>query len=283
MLLWSTVATGFKLGLELMEPVQLLLIGTCWSAALFWVVALVRGEAAWPRGHGLAVLGFAALNPTTYYLILLAAYDRLPAQIAQPLNYTWAITLALLAVPLLKQPLSRSALLGMLVSYGGVLLVLNPTSYAGDLQIDATGVALAIASTVIWALYWIQNTKSSLAPLPLMLWSFTLAVPLLAALCWQLAGWPELNSQNLGYGAWVGLIEMGITFLLWQSALRSATHTGRIGQLIFIAPFLSLVIIGSVLDEPIQASSIVGLSVIVLGLWITQRGQADTDRATAQS
>ena len=41
-----------------------------------------------------------------------------PAHIAQPLNYTWAITLALLAVPLLKQPLTRRMLAGILVSVG---------------------------------------------------------------------------------------------------------------------------------------------------------------------
>jgi hypothetical protein len=32
---------------------------------------------------------------------LFEAYDRLPAQVAQALNYTWALTLTLLAVPVL--------------------------------------------------------------------------------------------------------------------------------------------------------------------------------------
>jgi hypothetical protein len=50
-------------------------------------------------------VGLGFLNPFAYYFVLLQAYDLLPAQEAQPLNCTWAITLSLLSVPLLKQPL----------------------------------------------------------------------------------------------------------------------------------------------------------------------------------
>ena len=70
----------------------------------------------------MAGLAFALLNPVLYYLVLFEAYDRLPAQIAQPLNYTWAITLALLAVPLLGQRLSGRDMLAVLLGYGGVVI-----------------------------------------------------------------------------------------------------------------------------------------------------------------
>ena len=96
--LWSTVATGFKLGLRELAPLQLLFLGSAISTIVFVLAAARRG---WPRA-GLNVregILFGAINPGCYYVILFEAYDRLPAQIAQPLNYTWAITLALLAVP----------------------------------------------------------------------------------------------------------------------------------------------------------------------------------------
>jgi drug/metabolite transporter (DMT)-like permease len=51
--------------------------------------------------------------------------ERLPAQIAQPLNYTWAITLSLLAVPILGQRMSWRAASGLLVSYCGVVVLLS--------------------------------------------------------------------------------------------------------------------------------------------------------------
>ncbi|MEZ5559086.1 MAG: DMT family transporter [Pseudomonadales bacterium] len=269
--LWSTVATGFKLGLAVLEPVQLLLLGSTFSALLFAGASSLRG--AWridARGlRQCALLG--ALNPLCYYLVLFEAYDRLPAQLAQPLNYTWAITLALLAVPVLGQRLTRRALGGIVLSYAGVVILLSRGHWGLPPDTDWIGVALALGSTILWAGYWLLNTRSTAPALTLMTWSFCLALPPLALICWLGPGFPEPGWPALGYAVWVGAVEMGITFLLWQRALRLTAHAARIGQLIFLSPFLSLLLIGGVLGETIEPSSVAGLAVIVGGLLVARR------------
>jgi drug/metabolite transporter (DMT)-like permease len=270
-LAWSTVATGFKLGLAVMAPLQLLLLATVISSLVFAAVATAR-RCWYPSLRAVAEGAvFGLLNPFLYYLVLFAAYDRLPAQIAQPLNYTWAITLALLAVPILKQPLSRRAITGIAISYLGVLVLLSQGRLTAWPAVDWYGVALALGSTVLWAGYWLANTRSRMEPVGLMAWSFLLATPVVAIACWLGPGWPPLTWQTVGYGAWVGVLEMGITFLLWQQALRRTAHAARIGQLIFLAPFLSLVLIGTVLGEAIHATSVLGLAVILLGIWTARQ------------
>ena len=269
---WSTVATGFKLGLRVLEPVQLVFLGAVASAGLFALLATLGRQwrpqqAPWKSG-----LAFGLLNPFLYYLVLFEAYDRLPAQIAQPLNYTWAITLAVLAVPILGQPLTRAVLLGMLTSYAGVVVLLSGGRFDAPPDVAWLGVALALGSTVIWASYWLANARSSLPSVTLMAWSFLTAVPLLGLACWLGPGLPPLTSDTALFGGWVGLVEMGFAYLCWQRAMRLTDNAGRIGQLIFLSPFLSLVLIGSVLGETVRASSIVGLAVIVVGLWLSQRG-----------
>lgn len=269
-MLWSTVATGFKLGLERLTPAQLLFAGSCISTIVFVIAAVRKG---WP-GNGVnlreATL-FGLLNPALYYLVLFAAYDRLPAQIAQPLNYTWAIMLAILAVPVLKQRLSGRTAAGITLSYLGVVVLLTQGEIDRIPELDWTGVALALASTVLWAFYWLFNTRSRTPPEALLATSFLIATPVLAIVCAVGPGWPPLSSHTLFYGAWVGLIEMGITFLLWQQALRLTSHAARLGQLIFLSPFLSLLMIGAVLGETIHLTSWLGLSIIVLGLLATGR------------
>ena len=89
-------------------------------------------------------------------------------------------------------------------------------------------------------------------------------------MCWLGPGWPALSSENLLYGAWVGLIEMGVTFILWQQALRQTANAARIGQLIFLSPFLSLVMIYLVLGEAIGWGAVAGLAVIVAGLQLAR-------------
>ena len=277
---WSTVATGFKLGLRLVEPLQLLLLGTLVSTLVFWCAALPRSR--WRISfRSIAIAAVAgAMNPCAYYLVLFEAYDRLPAQIAQPLNYTWAITLAILAWPVLGQRLSIRTLSGILLSYAGVVVLLTGGRLDAPPQLDWTGVALALASTVIWAGYWLMNTRVSIDPIGLMAWSFTFGFLFVGALCLLGPGLPPLSGEIAFYGLWVGLVEMGITYLVWQRALRLTRNAGRIGQLIFLAPFLSFGLIGAVLGETIRATSLIGLAIIVTGLAVTRPG-ATTSAASS--
>jgi len=274
-LAWSTVATGFKLGLQVLKPLQLLWLGALISL-LFFAVALVatgrwRAFAALGARDWRMLAGLGLLNPFLYYVILFEAYDRLPAQIAQPLNYTWAITLAILAVPLLKQPLTRRTLAGIVVSYAGVVVLLAQGGLDGFARVDGFGVFLALASTVVWASYWLATVRVKIDGLALMTGSFAIGAPAVGLACAWIEGLPTLNTQTLGYGAWVGLVEMGVTFVLWQTAMRRTAQAGRIAQLIFLSPFLSLVLIDRVLGEAVSASSVTGLALIVAGLLVARR------------
>ena len=268
--MWSTVATGFKLGLSVFAVEQLLFLGTGFSWLIFFGYAAINRQLSLAADDRKLVCLLGLINPTAYYLILFAAYDRLPAHIAQPINYTWAITLALLAVPLLGQRLSKRTLAGILISYlGVVLLVLTTPAEAG--HVDAFGITLALLSTVLWASYWLLNTRSNAQPASIMFWSFTVALPLISAICWYGPGLPTLDTTAFGYALWIGAIEMGVTFLLWQRALRQAHSSAKIAQLIFISPFLSLLLIYLLLDEAISLWALPALIVIVFGLVISQQ------------
>jgi drug/metabolite transporter (DMT)-like permease len=271
-LLWSTVATGFKLGLRVLEPVQLLWLGSAISCGFFFTVAAATGRLRAIVGLDRTTLarfaGLGLLNPAAYYLVLLEAYDRLPAQLAQPLNYTWAITLALLAVPILRQPLGPRALAGLAIGYAGVVVLVGG---APDDTIDAVGVALALASTVLWALYWLASVRVDSDSVVLMATSFAAGTCVIGVVCAATTGLPTLNPTTLGYGVWVGLVEMGVTFLIWRTALARTAHAARIAQLIFLSPFVSLVIVDRVLGENVHVTSLLGLALIVAGLIVTQR------------
>lgn len=268
--LWATVATGFKLGLRELAPLQLLFLGCCVALVFFAAARCVVTAKLTPRQHlASALLGL--VTPFAYYLVLFEAYDRLPAQIAQPLNYTWAIAIAVLAVPILKQRLSARGWLGVGVGYAGVAVLLSRGQFTGFGAFDAFGVALALFSTLLWAGYWIATVRLRIPPVPMMLNGFAVATPLVAVVCHFGPGLPTLTMRTLSFGAWVGLVEIGVTFLLWQRALRLTAKAGRISQLIFLSPFLSLVLIALVLGERIHPSAVLGLALIVGGLALSRR------------
>jgi drug/metabolite transporter (DMT)-like permease len=274
-LLWSTVATAFKLALQYIDTLQLLFYASATSTVVLGVVVVVQGKVQQvflcTRGQYARSLILGLLNPCFYYLVLFKAYDLLPAQEAQPLNYTWAITLALLSIPLLNQKLSRWDIFGGLVAYGGVFVI----STHGDLLSfsfsNTWGVALALFSTILWALYWIFNTQDTRDPVVGLFLGFAFGLPFVFVICWMFSSLWVLDVRGIYGAVYAGVFEMGITFVLWLSALKRSENTARVGNLIFLSPFLSLVFIHYFLGEHILPSTFVGLVLIVIGLLVQQR------------
>ena len=63
------------------------------------------------------VFTLGLINPFLYYLVLFKAYDLLPAQEAQAINYTWALMLAFLSVIFLKQKLTLKDILAGIICF----------------------------------------------------------------------------------------------------------------------------------------------------------------------
>ena len=270
-LMWSTIAVGFKLGLRQMDPIQLLWLGSCFSWVLFTLCIIVRPAQSFDRKSVIRALLLGLVNPLLYYLVLLTAYDLLPAHVAQPLNYTWAIVTAMLAVPMLHQQLGKATLVGILIGYGGVLVLVTKGQLLNIPDFNVIGVALALLSTFLWALYWIWSVSVRLQPWWFMWLGFSVAVPLLTVLCIFTTGLPRLGWTNLGYGAWIGLLEMGIAFLLWQRAMSTTDSVAKLSQLIFLSPLISLGLIHLILEEPIHFTAAIGIAMILLGLYAVNR------------
>ena len=269
-LLWSTVASAFKLSLRHMDHFQLLVYASGVSILVLSVILVVQGR--WRlvlsysgRQYGQS-LALGILNPFLYYLVLFKAYDLLPAQEAQPLNYTWALTLAFLSVPLLGQRLGVREVLAGLVSYSGVVVIAVRGDVTGLRFSDPLGVALALGSTVIWALYWIYNTKDHRDPVAGLWLNFVFGFPFVLAACWIFSDLRMDSLSGLLGAAYVGTFEMGLTFVCWLMALRLATHAAQVGYLIFISPFLSLVVINLLVGEAIRLNTLAGLGLIIAGL-----------------
>lgn len=277
-LCWSTVATAFKLSLQYLTPFQLLTAATITSIAVLSIAVTVERQwgalvGSFRKSPALFLL-LGTINPCVYYAVLFQAYDLLPAQQAQPLNYTWGLMLSLLAVPFLNQKLQRADLIALLLGYIGVVVI----STRGDvLALDfesPLGVALALFSTLLWALYWIFNTRSTAPPTVGLLINFLVSLPLVVLLTALTDGF-DMPWQGVLGAVYVGIFEMGIAFMLWLGAMKKATHTSRVSNLIFLSPFLSLVFISQILGEEIHPSTFVGLVLIVAAVgyqqWAAQR------------
>lgn len=279
-LLWSTVATASKFSLGHSTPLALVTVATATSWLFFAGIISARGRwpalQAMPRRVRNRALALGLLNPALYYLVLFAAYDKLPAQDAMAINYSWGLTLALLAVPILGQRMKLGELLAAIVSYAGVFVIATDGRLITFEFSSPLGVALALLSTLLWSLYWLFNRESELDAIDGLFLNFTGALPVLLCAAVIQGSLATLYTLGIVGGLYLGLFEMGISFILWLTALRATQHTARISTLIFLAPPLSLLLIWQVLGEPIHNTTIVGLALILTGLAALNSQRAKT-------
>ncbi len=274
-LCWSTVASAFKIGLRYLSPTGLLVFAAGSATIVLLVVLVTQGKLGLLRRSSKIDLirsaGLGFLNPFLYYVILFKAFSLLPGQEAQPLNYTWAIALVLLSIPLLKQTIRPISLLGILISFVGVLIISTRGDLLGCQFTNAFGVSLAIGSSLVWAFFWIFNLMDNRDEVVKFflssLFGFCFAL-IFAALSRQLRlpPWP-----GIGAAAYSGVFEMGITFVIWLKALRLSKTTAQVSNLIFLSPFISLILLHVIVGEEIYRSSIIGLGFIVSGILLQKR------------
>ncbi len=271
---WSTVATAFKVSLQYLSPFELVLYASLTSTFVLSLIIFIQKKFNAVKVHikenFKSVLLLGSINPFLYYLILFKAYDILPAQEAQAINYTWALMLAFLSVIFLKQKLTLNDIIAGIVCYFGVLIISTKGEPFSLNFSNMDGVMLALLSTVLWSMYWILNTKSKVDSIVGLFSNFLVSMPII--IIYYLFTQPiELPSlTGLLAASYVGIFEMGITFFFWLRAMQHAISTSKIANLIFISPFISLIFIYFIVGETIYPSTIVGLTTIVFGLIIQQ-------------
>lgn len=269
-LAWSSVSTAFKLSLMQLTPQGLLFISSlCASLFLiaFKLISRTKSKYSFKKNLRKSLLP-ALLNPFIYYLVLFEAYSRLRAQEAQALNYTWAIVLAILSVIILKERFRLQDLAALLFSFIGVI-VISTKGRVWDWEFDdATGTLLAAGSSLIWAAYWILNMRDDREVIDKLSYNFAMGSIAVMAFTLQkrlpvFVADADILKGILG-GLYVGIFEMGLTFILWMKALECAQSTAKVANLIFLTPFVSLLFIQYALGESVHIATVIGLSFIVL-------------------
>ena len=274
---WSTVATAFKIALREYDFIQLIFYASGVTVLLLFMVLVFQKKTGLilkqTRRQWVNSLLMGAFNPLFYYLVLFKAYSLLPAQVAQPVNMIWPITLALLSVPLLKQKISWHNFVALFISLTGVFFIASQGGGEGFKNTSTLGLTLAVGSSVFWSLYWIFNVldrRDEIIKLFLnFLFGFIYLVPVTAIF----SSFEIHPGNSLTAIIYVGLFEVGITYILWLKAMNYSTNNAKIGNLVYFAPFLSLVFIRFILKEQLFATTFIGLIFIVAGVLVQQLGR----------
>ncbi len=273
-LCWSTAPTAFKLGLKEYTPAQLIFIASGTSVIILFFFLLIQGKMKLVMQQNskqlVSSMLLGAFNPFIYYIILFKAYSLLPAQLAQPINMIWPIILALLSVPMLRQKIGWQSFVALGISFIGVIIISSQGGINGFHKTSLLGVVLAIVSSVIWSLYWILNVKDNRDETLKLFMNFVFGFAFLSIALTFFSGFTFQIGEALFAGIYIGFFEIGITYILWLKAMQLSKNNAVIGNLVFLAPFISLIFIYFILKEEIFITTFIGIIFIVGGILFQQ-------------
>jgi len=273
-LCWSTIGSAFKISLRYLDYLDLLLFSSFIATLVLALTILIQKKHLLLKNLTFmdfiwsAFLGL--LNPFLYYVVLLKAYELLPAQEAGTLNYVWPLVLVLISIPMLHQKISKWSLLAVFISFSGIVIISTHGQPFSMKFSNPSGVLLALGSAIFWAFYWIFNLKDKREAVTKLLLNFCFGFLYILILVMLVKG-PGIPSwQGLTGSIYLGFFEMGIPFVLWLSALKLSSTTAKVTNLIYLSPFISLLIIHFAVGETILLSTVAGLFLIVSGIIMQQ-------------
>lgn len=277
-LIWGFTYVAVRIALRDAAPFTLAFGRAGLATLLLGTVALVRGRPA-PRGwraHAFIAL-VGVLNVSGLAGLMSLGLATVPAGESSLLTYTQPLQVALLSRLMLGERLAGRQLLGLLIGFGGMVVVLLPRLTGG--VANPVGYAALLLGAFCWALSavvfrWGGRAASGLPKID-VLWLSALqaaygAVPLFLAGLLLEGLRVRWTFSLLWSGAFVGLGAAGVANLLWFYLLtqRSATV---VAAYVFLVPAFAVVFGGVVLGEPLTLNVALGGLLTLAGIALVTR------------
>ena len=272
---WSTIATISKLLLGMMNSYQVLMFSSAFAAAILLIISVFNGKIKLLLGYRikdyLITLLIGLPGTFMYYVFLYLGTERMAASQAFTVNYLWPIMSIVFARVMLGERLTARRWIAVFLSFLGILTVAGNEILNFNPE-TLIGVGLCVLAAASYGAFTALNRKWNYDDqITVMLAYFSTFI---LTLFINLFMGEELELgvvEVLGF-AWNGIFTMGIATFTWVLALKSG-NTAKISNLAYITPFLSLIWTFFVLHEPIEPLSILGLLIIILGIFIQLKDQ----------
>ena len=220
----------------------------------------------------LAVLSISAFNSFAYI-----ALQTTTATNATLLNSFIPIFILIISGFFLKENISKIQILGVLVSLGGVFVILTrlDKTIISNLEVNQGDLWMLVA-TLDWALYSIllkYLRPKDLNPMPflgiMMIIGTLILIPVLALNPFNEAPitW---NTEMIKALAYIAIFPSIVSYLAWNYGIQKLGPSLG-GQFIHLMPLFGALMAVVFLGEEIQLYHLVGGMCIALGLWLSMQ------------
>jgi len=275
-LIWGSSFLFIKIGGESLGPFTLVSLRLIFGALLLGAVVIASRESL-PRdprviGH-LAVLG--VLSVFLPFSLITWGETHIDSGLASILNSTTPLfTIVVAGLFLADEPITLNRVIGLLVGFGGVVLVTSQSlagrsdslALLGELAVAAAAVSYSIGA--VYARLHARGLRPMTVGLSQTLFGLVYAV--IPALLLEHPLGAGIEPQALFAVAWLGLLGTGVAYLIFFRLLAKwgATRT----QLVtYLLPPVGVALGVIVLGEQIDAQIVAGTALIIGGVAIVSR------------
>jgi drug/metabolite transporter (DMT)-like permease len=273
---WGSSYLFIKIGVETLSPFTLVAGRTLIGAAVLAVVMRLAGQglprSAGTYGHMFVV---ALLGIAIPFSLITWGEQSIDSALAAILNGTvplFAIVLA--AIVLTDEPITLNRLVGLLVGFGGVVVITSP-SFSSGIGGSVPGELALIGASVSYgaAGVYARHTVRDLAPLTSAFLEVGLAFVVIAILAVTLEHpfATHVEPSTILSVTWLGLIGSGLAFLGFFFLLGrwGATRTSTVA---YVLPVVGIALGVTVRGETISLVVLVGMLLIIGGVALANSG-----------
>lgn len=277
-LVWGSVHPTVKFALSELTSVQMALLRPVCACVVLTTLVLATGRRqllarelrAAPGTLGvLGVLGYAGSGG-----LASLALGLLPAGVTALMSNSSPLIVVVVGLLVFHQRVGRPEIAGTLVGFGGVaLLSAGDIQATGDLGSTLLGSGLALGSAACWAAYTaVARRLGGADPLVTTALTSGLGAAVVGAIALPTQDWGRLvhaSTPVIAATVWAGAMATGCTYAAWSFALRRlpAIVVSPFGYLI---PLSALTISHVWLGEPLTVPTLVGATLVLCGVGLTQ-------------
>lgn len=267
---WSTVSVVAKLLLGARNNFQVLWVSSLFAAVFLLVINLVTGNIKRLKEYKLKDYITSVLiglpGGFFYYVFFYAGTKRMLASQAFIVNYLWPIMSVILACVILKEKLTPRKVIAIILSFFGVVVVMG-NELLNFNQNTAIGAGLCILGAISYGTFTALNQKYHYDKRISLMINYFVTFILTTVINGANGNlYVPTLTETLGF-AWNGIFTVAIANTLWVTALESG-KTAKISNLAYITPFVSLIWTSLILKEQLHINFVIGLMIIVLGIFI---------------
>ena len=241
------------------------------GAVVLGLISLIRREgwpprAAWPGIAAVGVLWFGI-----YMVALNWGEQHVDAGTAAMVVNIGPILIALLSAWLLREGLPRPLIVGIVVSFAGVILVGIATSTGAHASL--AGILLCLLAAVSYSVAMVIQKPALRHASALQVTTFGCALGALACLPFsgqlvsQLASAPLTATLSVGY---LGVFPTAIAFTTWAYAL-SRTPVSKLGATTYLVPALTVLMSWALLGQVPSWLALAGGVLCLAGVAFSRR------------